>query len=627
MAEILFLRKFETNTVNKNDEGLTYLKKLFQRCTNGHVEIRPLPVERDRQWIQVNNITTPAIPKSKDIYVGVATREEGKGGKKDIIEIPAVWVDIDFKNTSEEEARKKIEEFDLEPSMIARSGDGFHLYYILNKPAKHKDIEKIEAINKKLADYFGGDMAAVEAARILRLPGTYNYKYNPPRPVTLESVTNHLYSTSDFDFLPPAVSDAMTTTSQPQIAVVTDILAGVREGERHTKAVSLASKYSHLGLSHEETQAILFLWNQQNKPPLPMEELNKTINDILNRYGKDNVSTITNHTKIIEENAMSIPQLIKKTMQSPPFIIEPWLRAGEIGMIYASRGVGKTMLALSIGLAATRRMSIGKWKTGTPTGCLFIDGEMAEYQLQSRIMHLQKALEKEQAPFKLLSADNMRSKGETPINLTKPEWRNALLDYINKHDEIKLVIMDNLASLTPGIDENIKKDWDDINYLLLQLRAKGVAVIMIHHTGKNDKQRGTSGREDPLDFSIQLKRPPGYMSEEGAKFIVEFKKNRGLFGDAVKPLSLTLINEGHGYSWEEDDSDKKTKDTIIERLNDGKKQKDIAKELDVSEPYVTQVKKKAKKEGRLNKTGKPEKKRQLPDLEEDIEEKKDQEIN
>lgn len=306
---------------------------------------------------------------------------------------------------------------------------------------------------------------------------------------------------------------------------------------------------------------------------------------------------------MIESSAIGSLHFMVKKLPEKVSIIKPWLKQGEIGLISAARGVGKTWLSLFIAMAATRDMKIGKWETETPTGCLYIDGEMAAYDMQQRLLELHKVCNRNKAPFNLLSVDHLRSSGGSAPNFVNINCRKGVLDYLKKNQDIRLLIIDNLACLTPGIDENSKKEWDQINQWLLELRAIGTAVIMIHHTGKSGKQRGTSAREDLLDFSIDLKNPQGYSPEDGAKFIIEFTKGRRLYGDNIKPFIFNLQKEGMKLTWktgEVKDGVKKG-DIIINMLNEGIKQKDIAEKLGVSESYVSQIKKEASKKGKLNK--------------------------
>jgi hypothetical protein len=88
--------------------------------------------------------------------------------------------------------------------MIVNSGSGLHGYWAL-WPAVSPD--EAEAANRRLAKALGADPHCVDAARILRPPGTYNFKTQPPRPVelvhlepvvhTLDEIVGHLPEAAD----------------------------------------------------------------------------------------------------------------------------------------------------------------------------------------------------------------------------------------------------------------------------------------------------------------------------------------------------------------------------------------------------------------------------------------------
>ena len=78
-----------------------FFEKLYSFC-DGLLELRALP-DKNRIFFKptsrsdINDFCSTY--RNNHLYFGVATRD-GKGGKKDnIIHIPAVWSDIDFKNT------------------------------------------------------------------------------------------------------------------------------------------------------------------------------------------------------------------------------------------------------------------------------------------------------------------------------------------------------------------------------------------------------------------------------------------------------------------------------------------------------------------------------------------------
>jgi hypothetical protein len=600
----------ETKTTSLPERGESpteqqeqFLTTLFDRFTQGFVEIRQITRQGGltREWISIDNPTLPVFPDDQHIYFGVATRQYGKGGKSDIVEIPAAWTDIDFKNKDidRDEVDRRIVAFPLQPSIVINSGNGYHLYWILNTPAKIGDIPKIEDINRRLVNHFGGDKGSADAAHILRLPGTYNVK-DSPKLVTVERINDKTYCIEDFDFLPPVKPPELPSPLLKETLEEwhTQILRGVSEGERHTSAIRLAGRYQQKGLTENEVQILMAQWNEKNHPPLSGSELSKTIMDIFNRNNKNNninSSSSQDFSSVLETSVMRVNDFMHKILPVKPFIINPLLKKGEIIMISAARGVGKTWFALSLGFMSTRQLSIGDWTTETPTPTLYLDGEMSQDEMQGRIFGLKIGRQQEQVPFYMLSSDEMRSNDKRSPNLNNPLWRSSISDYLKSHPDIGLVILDNLASLTPGREENQKKGWDDINEWLLSLRSKGIAVIFLHHVGKGGDQRGTSAIEDNINFSIKLKHPEGYQSGEGAKFIVEFTKSRRLHGNYTKPFTLQLQDTVSGLDWKVIE-ELKTTDQIIKMLQEGTKQKVIAKTLNVTPSYVSQTVKKTKED-------------------------------
>ncbi len=124
--------------------------------------------------------------KNCNVYFGVATRRGRDGTKAGCRRTRVVWVDVD--KLDEEGLASllaKLRELQLSPHAVVKSGGGFHLYWQLAEPLDVLGLlEEIEAVNRGLAEVLGGDRAATDASRILRVPGFLNHKYDPPRPVT-----------------------------------------------------------------------------------------------------------------------------------------------------------------------------------------------------------------------------------------------------------------------------------------------------------------------------------------------------------------------------------------------------------------------------------------------------------
>ena len=186
------------NTMNR----IEFFQELYKYCTEGMLEVRRLPSKK-HAFFSLEDLEVEHFCEGKEnIFFGVALRDGQGGKKKHITEIPCVWSDVDFKTTSRELLIENLKDFPFKPSLFVRSGGGVHLYFVLREPAGKEDIERIENINQRIAAYIGGDPVAFDATRILRVPGTYNYKYKPKRLVEVTTVNPVTYSLEDFEILP-----------------------------------------------------------------------------------------------------------------------------------------------------------------------------------------------------------------------------------------------------------------------------------------------------------------------------------------------------------------------------------------------------------------------------------------
>ena len=123
----------------------------------------------------------------ENVYVGVSTRREiGRGDKAGCRELWVAFADLDFKDIAEPTARQRLRDSPLAPSLIIESGGGLHCYWTLAAPfVLPADEAAAERRLKRLARHFGSDLSVAETARILRIPGTFNHKIPPPRPVRI----------------------------------------------------------------------------------------------------------------------------------------------------------------------------------------------------------------------------------------------------------------------------------------------------------------------------------------------------------------------------------------------------------------------------------------------------------
>jgi hypothetical protein len=113
-------------------------------------------------------------------YTCVSTIEGASRNKSAARELPALHVDIDFKQHPE----KKIADIHaavatLGPNLFVYSGNGMHAYWLLKQPlnlTNKRRVEQAEYMLKRLCDLCAGDRAPTHVVALMRLPNTHNTK-------------------------------------------------------------------------------------------------------------------------------------------------------------------------------------------------------------------------------------------------------------------------------------------------------------------------------------------------------------------------------------------------------------------------------------------------------------------
>lgn len=254
----------------------------------------------------------------------------------------------------------------------------------------------------------------------------------------------------------------------------------------------------------------------------------------------------TSNSSQYRMSVLSEDEFMGIKLEAKDFILRDLLTMESIIIINGFRGSGKSWFVLSMANEVTWGGRLGPWKVENPVNTLVIDGEMPMALIQERL----KALNVNRSPIstkpsKLYFYPEAYAYriGLKRSNLLDEKWRKSVSQMVKELD-IRLLFLDNLSSLAPGIDENDKMPFDPVNRWLLELRFNGVSTVMTHHTGKSGEQRGTTAHEDHVDISILMKRPNGYKQSQGCRFISHPNKDRAhVTGGMVHTLTL-VDNDG-----------------------------------------------------------------------------------
>ena len=250
--------------------------------------------------------------------------------------------------------------------------------------------------------------------------------------------------------------------------------------------------------------------------------------------------------------------------------------------------MGKTFAALSVAVAVASGGAVFNWRAPMPKKTLYVDGEMPATSMQSRLSSLVGGMAIPPQALKNLSLITPDLQPCAMPDLSTPNGQ-AMIEPLLKG--VDMVVLDNIATLCRTGKENESQSWQAMQAWLLELRRRGITVLLIHHAGKSGDQRGTSAKEDIMDTVISLRRPREYAMAEGARFEVHLTKARGILGDDAKPFEANLITEGNALHWQVREIEDVELEELKRLLDEGYSIRDCAEEMGKSKGAIQRLKK------------------------------------
>jgi energy-coupling factor transporter ATP-binding protein EcfA2 len=154
---------------------------------------------------EVDALIERFVDAGRNVFFGVAKYATGDNRKKEnVLGLKAFWLDVDCGPTKAEPDPKTgrpdgyidqnaaiaalrtfCKSVGLPTPTIVNSGGGIHIYWALTEEISRRDWEPVAERFKEVChtQNFYVDNAVFEVARILRVPGTFNFKEEEPRPV------------------------------------------------------------------------------------------------------------------------------------------------------------------------------------------------------------------------------------------------------------------------------------------------------------------------------------------------------------------------------------------------------------------------------------------------------------
>jgi hypothetical protein len=210
-------------------------------------------------------------------FFGVALRtmsaaKHRKGDAEHCHLLTALFVDADFKEMTEDYIRTELAKYSTPPSIVVNSGGGLHPYWLLRQPLDLQvDYEGAREVLRSLAYTVAcvRDVSVSEPARILRIPGSLNFKYDPPRLVTIEQFSDARIDRADLFLIEMS---PLSGNEGASFRVPEEIAASSKE--RHETLRKLLRSLQSHGVPLDAIVKVCKMENVAKcRPPLPDAEV------------------------------------------------------------------------------------------------------------------------------------------------------------------------------------------------------------------------------------------------------------------------------------------------------------------------------------------------------------------
>jgi hypothetical protein len=340
-------------------------------------------------------------------------------------------------------------------------------------------------------------------------------------------------------------------------------------------------------------------------PPIAFEPLDQQLREAgLNAPSTDAASNTQAKSAQALKNdflgsLLSGSALDELQIQPRPLLLGDWFAEGDLGFLFAKRGVGKTWFALLLAAAIASGGRVGPWFAPRTIQVLYVDGEMPLDLMQKRFL----AMAGHCTNLHFLQHEHMFAKTEQVLNLTDLAAQKALTELCLELG-IKVLVLDNLSCLFRGVAENDADAWEAVLPWLLDLRRRGIAVLFVCHAGRNMQMRGTSRREDAAAWIIRLDNAveTTITSKTDTNFVSTFTKPSRNAPNTPPPLRWSIgTRDGQiAVSYEEAEGT----DEVLKWVRNGLSTcTDIADEMGVSKGTVSKLAMKLIEAGKLRKSG------------------------
>jgi nucleoside-triphosphatase THEP1 len=411
------------------------------------------------------------------------------------------------------------------PSVVVQSSkaDNQHMYWVLDTFIT--DIKLLEDMRRAITYRLKADGSGWDAGQLLRPPYTTNYGYVKKRKETYEvfvqEMSDRIYSANSFtpprDFV-PLITEAIDPSALPSVVSVlangnfvhgfTELFSKtLEEGKRSDALVAIAYYAAESNLSDAEIYALVFDADTRWGKYVGRTDRHKRISNIVERARAKYPTGLGEITFNFGDEAEVAPKSVYtfEELLSLEQNIE-WLIPGKLsttgyGIFGGPPGVGKTQVAIRLGVAITRGEPFMGWipdKVGEPGNVLMFSLEMNTLGIK----HFLSQMEDLQEPsiFEQIK-DRFRIYPMAEELDLNHKLSREVFQRIIQENSPRLVIIDSLSRAVKVSLSNEEAVRELGAYLERLRRIYKCAIVVIHHGKKKqalDKAKNFAPSTDDL---------------------------------------------------------------------------------------------------------------------------------
>lgn len=386
-----------------------------------------------------------------------------------------IWADVDvYKYPGGELQAVALMQRLPKPTVVVRSGSGFHVYWKLTKPVDARGpMSPAQIISKSVQWFLGGD-AAHSPAKLLRLPGTYNFKpdkYEGGKLCFIEQVNDVEYDPEDFP-----VDEVLMRVGHK---LMNKIMLGPDDPavDRSEYDFAVVAELFQNGFSEQEVTYLLktfpFSGKVRSEPHNVENYVSRTVKSALFKVQLNPGKIKKQRSDPVNWTGKSLSEILEE--EKPPFIVTDFLPASGVAMLAAPPKARKSWAVMQLAHAVATGTPWLGFDIPQPRKVLYVQAELPNWMVAERIVQMYGSDPLDNVAFFYVPA----------ANLLEDDDLQGLLDAVQSY-EAELVIIDPVANFWQG-DENSSSSVNQFFDQIAKIQALNCAVVMVHHTRKTEQ--------------------------------------------------------------------------------------------------------------------------------------------